>query len=244
MNVRVASLSKKYGSVRALIDVSITFTPGEIVAVLGPNGAGKTSLLGCLSGVLAADKGEVLFDDEPLRRDRMDLRRRFLFLPDFPMAFTGMTVLRHIGMVLRLYGADGAGAPERVVALLREFDLLPLADATVESLSRGQLYKTALAALIAADPELWLLDEPFASGMDPHGISTFKRHAREATKRGHTVIYSTQMLDAAERLADRVVILQHGAVRAFGSVAELQQQAGTSGGALEDIFRQLHEEGA
>jgi len=240
VNIRVANLSKKYGSVRALVDVSLDFMPGEIVAVIGPNGAGKTSLLGCLASVLAADKGKVLFDNEPLRRDRLDLRRRLLFLPDFPMAMPGITVLRHIGMILRLYNADDNDAPERVAALLKEFDLLPLADAAVETLSRGQFYKMALVSLIAADPELWLLDEPFASGMDPHGITGFRRHAREATKRGRTVIYSTQLLDAAERLADRIVILQHGTVRAFASVTELQRQ----GGALEDIFQQLHEEGA
>ena len=109
-----------------------------------------------------------------------------------------MTVLRHIGMVLRLYEADGDGMEERVIELMRDFDMLPLVEARMETLSRGQTYKAALCAMIAADPELWMFDEPFASGMDPRGLTAFRRHARDAANRGRTVMYTTQILDVAD----------------------------------------------
>jgi ABC-type multidrug transport system ATPase subunit len=112
----------------------------------------------------------------------------------------------------------------------------------LNTLSRGQVYKAALVALIAANPEVWLLDEPFASGMDPHGINMLKKYAREAVTQGRSIIYSTQILEIVEKFSDKVCILHQGEVRAFDSVT-LLEKAGQSGG-LEDIFRQLREEGS
>ena len=151
-------------------------------------------------------------------------------------------MIQHIGMVLRLHQADGPGIEEKVIELLVELDLLALADRPFESLSRGQRYKGALAAMMAVDPEVWLLDEPFASGMDPHGISSFKRQSREAAARGRTIIYSTQILDAAERFSDRVCIIYRGTMVAFDSVANLRDGSLPNEDVLESIFELLREE--
>ena len=109
------------------------------------------------------------------------------------------------------------------------------------SLSRGQAYKAGLIAMIAADRDLWLLDEPFASGMDPHGIDAFKRHARAAAERGRIVIYSTQLLDVAERFSDRVCVIHKGEVHAFDTLLALRDRAGDKGNVLQEMFRQLRE---
>jgi ABC-type multidrug transport system ATPase subunit len=178
MKIALENASKKFAKVLALRNVTVTFEPGQIVGLVGPNGAGKTTLLRCLAGILVCDHGQIRYDGDQLQRDRLDLRRRFHFLPDFPVFLPAPTMIRHIGMMLRLYQADGDGSEERVLQLLRDFDLLPLAEAAPLALSRGQLYKAALAGLMAVDPEVWLLDEPFASGIDPQGISVFRRQAR------------------------------------------------------------------
>jgi len=242
MKIELRGVLKSYRSVRALDHVSLEIEPGQVVSLLGPNGAGKTTLIRCLAGIAAPDKGALYFDEQEYRRDRMDLRRRIHILPDFPFHFWDQSVLRNIAIVLRLFEADGAEAENRVLELLREFDLLPLALRPVASLSRGQSYKAALVALIAADREVWLLDEPFASGMDPHGIDTFKRHARAAAKRGRTVIYSTQLLDLAERFSDRVCVIHKGEVRAFDTLESLRSRATGDGNVLEELFRSLREE--
>ncbi|MBM3880702.1 MAG: ABC transporter ATP-binding protein [Verrucomicrobia bacterium] len=244
MKIELRSVSKAFGALQALDRVSLELAPGQIVAVLGANGAGKTTLLRCLAGVAAPDRGMLLYDDETFQRDRVDLRRRLGFLPDFPFLYWQMSTLRHWGMLLRLYGVDRPGLEERAVQLLRDFDLLPLAEKPLQTLSRGQSYKAALAGLMLVEPELWLLDEPFASGMDPHGIDAFKQEARLAARRGCTILYSTQILEVAERFADRVCILHRGEVRAFETIAQLAAKAHGQGGALEDIFRQLRAEGA
>ncbi len=242
MLVELNSVSKRYGSVRALDRVSLAITPGQLVAVLGANGAGKTTFLRLLAGIAAPDSGTVSFDGEPLQREDLAQRRRFFFLPDFPALFPGESVLRNLSLILRLYEADRPGVEIRLVELLRDFDLLALSDAPVGTLSRGQIYKVALTALLAVDAELWLLDEPLASGMDPHGLSAFKRHTREAVARGRTVIYTTQVLDIVERFSDRVCLLHEGEVRAFAPVSELRPQAGGAGEVLETLFQQLREE--
>jgi ABC-2 type transport system ATP-binding protein len=241
MRIELRGVLKSYASVRALDRVSLQIDPGQIVSLLGPNGAGKTTLIRCLAGIAAPNKGAVYFDDQEFRRDRLDLRRRMHLLPDFPSHFWDQSVIRNIGIVLRLFDADNNGAEERVLELLRDFDLLPLALRPMGSLSRGQAYKAGLVMMLAADREVWLLDEPFASGMDPHGIDAFKRHARAAASRGRTILYSTQLLDVAERFSDRVCIIHKGEVRAFDTLDRLRDQAQDKGNVLEELFRQLRE---
>jgi ABC-2 type transport system ATP-binding protein len=242
MKITLTGATKSYGPLVALDHLSLELEPGQIVALVGPNGAGKTTLLRCLGGLAALDRGTIAYDGQIFNRGRVDLRRRLAFIPDFPCLFPEMSVLRHIGMTLRLYGADTDGAEDRVLARLRDFDLLTLAEMPVGTLSRGQAYKAALAAVLAVDPELMLLDEPFASGMDPNGIISLKTLVRDAAARGRTVIYTTQLLDVAETLADRVGVIDQGKLRAFSTIDELRVQGGGKDGVLEALFKKLREE--
>jgi ABC-2 type transport system ATP-binding protein len=241
MKIELRGVKKFYRSVRALDRVSLEIAPGQIVTLLGPNGAGKTTLLRLLAGIAAPDRGGIFFDDQEFRRNRMDLRRRIHILPDFPFLFWNETVLRNIAIVLRLFEADGAGAEGRVLGLLRDFDLLPLALRPASSLSRGQAYKTALVAMIAANREVWLLDEPFASGIDPHAIDAFKRHSRAAAGCGRTILYTTQLLDVAERFSDRACVIHQGEIRAFDTLEKLREKSADKDNVLEEMFRQLRE---
>jgi ABC-type multidrug transport system ATPase subunit len=242
MQVEFHSVDKIYGRTRALDRVSLSIDPGQIVAVLGANGAGKTTLLRMVAGLIRPDRGSVTYDGQPFRVDDLVLRRRLFFLPDFPPHFSGGSVLQSLGLLLRLYEADGPDAPARVVHWLEAFDLLELAEAPVASLSRGQSYKAALIALLVIDPELWLLDEPLASGMDSRGLSLFRAQAREAASRGRTVLFTTQLLDAAERFADRTCILHDGEVRIFESMATLRNRTtDTSDGVLAPLLEPLRD---
>ena len=241
MHIELRGVLKSYGSLRALDRVSLRIDPGQIISLLGPNGAGKTTLLRCLAGIAGPDAGDIYFDDQEFNRDRLDLRRRLHILLDFPHLFGDQSVVRNIGITLNLFEAGNDGANERVLELLRDFDLLPLALRPVNSLSRGQSYKAALVALIAANRDLWLLDEPFASGIDPHGIDAFKRCARQAVAAGKTIIYSTQILDVAERFSDRVCVVHQGEIRAYDTLANLRERASDKSNVLEELFRQLRE---
>lgn len=241
MRIDVTGLAKRYGRTRALNGVSLAIRSGAIVAVLGANGSGKTTLLRCLAGLAAPDQGEILYDGRVFARDEIELRRRLMFLPDFPFALWEMTPLQHMGMCLNVYGRHRPGVEELAVELLRELDMLPLADAPLANLSRGQFYKAALTGLMVVDPELWLLDEPFASGMDPQGISMFRKRAREATARGATILYTTQIVEVVERFSDLVCVLHEGELRGMGTLAELREQSARDE-ALAKIFLALKDD--
>jgi ABC-type multidrug transport system ATPase subunit len=165
------------------------------------------------------------------------------YLPDFPPVHPFQSVIDHISVVLKLYGKDGDSlAVDRIFAILQDLDLVGLARAPLVHLSRGQLYKAALAALMAVEPDLLLLDEPFASGMDPHGIYVFRQWARRQAEGGRIVLYSTQILEVAEGFADRVAILHAGRLRSFESVSELRSRAGDAReGVLASLLEQLRE---
>jgi len=237
MKVSLERLTKKFGRRLVLSSLDLEIPEGSIVSIVGMNGAGKTTLLYALAGLVALDHGTIRYDGEEFRRDRLDLRRRFMLLPDFPYFALATNLLEHLSLMLRLYERDAAAETEKVVGLLREFDLLPLVDAPLETLSRGQVYKVALVAMIAVDPDLWLLDEPLASGMDPLGIRAFEGHVRRAAQAGRTILYTTQMLDVAERFSDYAAILHDGQIRAFAPCSELKA-TGKEGG-LTQLFAQL-----
>jgi len=204
--------------------MSCEIEPGTILALLGANGAGKTTLLRCLATLVSPDGGDVLSDGDPLRRDRLDLRRRFLFLPDFPALFSNDDPLAVIAMHLKIWAADRPGVEDRVAELMDRLQIASLCGVPVGTFSRGQRYKTALAALAAIDPELWLLDEPFASGMDPQGIATFRLEAETAVReRGRIVVYSTQIVDLACGFSDQIGVLSRGSLRILHTERDLQR---------------------
>lgn len=237
MKVSLEGLTKKFGRQSVLSSLDLEIPEGSIVSIVGINGAGKTTLLYALGGMLTLDRGIVRYDGEVFQRDRLDLRRRFLLLPDFPNFPLANNLLEHVSLLLRLYERDTAAETERVMGLLREFDVLPLAVRPLSELSRGEAYKVALVGLIAVNPDLWLLDEPLASGMDPLGLRAFEAHVRRAAQAGRTIIYTTQMLDVAERLSDYAAVLHEGRIRAFAPCSELLAD-GKSGG-LTELFAQL-----
>lgn len=239
MQIELSHLTKAYGSTRALDDVSLTIPAGKVVAVIGLNGAGKTTLLRVLSGVFAPTGGSLLYDGESFSRGRLDLRRRLAYLPDFPALYADRTPLQHIALMLRVYAREAD--EDAILATLADFDLLPLAETLVHRLSRGQIYKVALAGLLAVQPELWLLDEPFASGLDPQGIAMVKQHARAAAARGGTVIYTTQILEIAERFCDLLCVIDHGRLVSAYTRADLDALPAHGAGSLESRLRQFRE---
>lgn len=241
MKIELSGVSKKYDGARALDDVSLTIEPGQVFALIGLNGAGKTTLLRTLGGVVSPTRGQVLYDGEKFVRSRVDLRKRQFFLPDFPMLYAHLTPLQHIAMMARLYDRDPATLEDAVVRVLGELDLLPLADSPIGRFSRGQIYKVALATLVLIKPELWLLDEPFASGLDPQGLAMLKDYSRAAAKAGATVIYSTQILEIAERFADRLCVIDGGRIREIYSKADLLAMPAEGPDSLEARLRQFRE---
>lgn len=242
MRLELSHVGKRFGAQRVLQDLTLSFAPGTVVAVIGLNGAGKTTLLRVLAGILVPERGRLSIDGARYNRDDLGQRQRLQFLPDAPFFVTGQTVVEHLATVLRLYGREAAGTAA-ALEVLTGLDLLTLAEANPASLSRGQRYKAALAGLLLAQPELWLLDEPFASGMDPRGIHMLRTRARAAAAAGATVVYSTQILEIAEPFCDRIIVLDQGRVGFDFSRAELEVMPRSGPGSLAETLAQFREPG-
>lgn len=205
-------LQKHYGPVRVFDRVNLSFDGGELVAVLGVNGAGKTTLLACLAGILGWTRGEVRVDGRRLSRNDMEQRRNLAMLPNGGLYFGFADTVRNAAIFSELWRGIDAVAPLDLEEWLERLGLLEVAFQPLVELSRGQVYKASLLALYCADPKIWLLDEPFAAGMDARGMEAFRRLGRAATERGRCVIYTTQFPELAARYADRVVVIGSGGI--------------------------------
>jgi ABC-type multidrug transport system ATPase subunit len=217
MDVVLRGLGKRFDREDVLTEIDLDLHPGQIVAVIGLNGAGKTTLLRCLAGVATPTRGTLRWNDCESLRDDMATHRQMMFLPDAPLLIEDQSVIENLVVFLRAYGREQAVSDADVVDVLKELDLLEHCTTKTARLSRGQRYKTALAALLLIKPELWLLDEPFASGMDPQGMLTLKRHGQRATAAGVCLVYTTQIIEIAERFCDVLLVIDRGRlVQRFG----------------------------
>ena len=208
MKMQLCGLSKGHGQNKIFDSIDARLEPGELVCLVGANGAGKTTLMKLMATLFAPSEGKILIDDEELDRNREDLRAKLHYLSDSPF-FLAKNPIGHICEAAVLYNRSLSEVKSQIVGWLEQFDLLDKAEHRISTLSRGQKYKVAFIGLLAAKPDLWLLDEPFASGVDPTGLSAIKRCISKACGAGHTVIYSTQIVEIAEQFADRVWVL-HG----------------------------------
>ena len=232
----VESLARRFGRVEAVVDVSLAVRPGEIVGFLGANGAGKTTTLRCIAGLLSPYHGRITVAGADLEREPRVAKTRLGFVPDRPMLYEKLSAREFLAFVAALYDLPAEAAERRAEALLVRLDLAPHASRTIEGYSLGMRQKTSIVAAMLHSPPLVMLDEPL-NGLDPPSARVLKDLLREHAAAGGGVLVSTHLLDVAERLCDRVVILRMGRVVIEGTLEELR--GGDAGRSLEDVFLEL-----
>ncbi len=232
----VRDLVCRYGAFTAVDGVSLEVRAGEIVGFLGPNGAGKTSTLRACAGLLRPAAGAIEIAGAPLLDRPLEARARLGFVPDDPFLYELLSAEEFLDFIAALYEVPAPLARERARALLERLELGDAANQLLESYSLGMRQKVSVIAALLHDPPLLMLDEPLG-GLDPRGARALKDLLRERTARGLGVLVSTHLLDVAERLCDRVVILERGRVLASGTLAELRGARGDA--TLEDVFLEL-----
>ncbi len=239
--LEVRGVSLHFGGLAALKEVSFGLEPGERLALIGPNGAGKTTVLRCVTGIVQATEGDIEVDGVRLADNEEEVKRRLAFVPEVPTPFEMLTVYEHLRFVAMAYDTmqDFEGRAEE---MMRRFDLTDKRDDLVLSLSKGMKQKLAVACAFIHDARAILLDEPLI-GIDPKGVHELKLLLTQARDDGKSILISTHMLDTAERLCSRIIILQHGRIVAEGSLEELHERAKVGEDAtLEDVFLHLTEE--
>ncbi len=241
--LEVDGLVKRYGRALAVDGLSFRVSAGEIVGLVGPNGAGKTTVLRCCVGILRPSAGAVRVYGHDSVAAPSEARRQMAFVPELPSLYPLLTVAEQIEFIARSYGPLADDFAARREALLRRFDLWPQRAKLTDSLSKGMRQKTALVAAFLHSARVILLDEPLI-GVDPAGIRQLKDLLLEARAGGAAIVVSTHLLDTAERLCDRILVLQAGRKRAEGSLADLRAAATGFGDAtLEELFMELTRDG-
>lgn len=238
--LRVEGLVRRYGALEAVAGVSFGVGAGEIVGFLGANGAGKTTTLRCIAGLLASHAGHIEVAGAALASEPRVAKARLGFVPDRPFLYDRLSAREFLAFVAALYDLPPEAAERRAESLLERLELAADASRTIEGYSLGMRQKTAVIAALLHSPPLLLLDEPL-NGLDPVSTRTLKDLLREHAAAGGGVLVSTHLLDVAERLCDRVVILRAGRVVAQGTLAELR--GAHAHRSLEDVFLELGRDG-
>ncbi len=236
--VEARALTKRYGDKVAVDNVSFDVYSGEVFGFLGPNGAGKTTTIKMIVGLLQPTSGTVSVAGHDVQTQARLAKASCGYVPDTPNLYaklTGRELLRFVG---DLYNLESNQVMHRTDELLRMFDLTSAANDTIDSYSHGMQQKTSLAAALMHDPKVLVLDEPTV-GLDPKSARLIKDILRQLADRGAAVMLSTHILEIAERMCDRIGIIDKGQLIAVGSMDELRTLDKTSQASLEDIFLSL-----
>src|SRR3954470_10520444 len=233
--LEVRHLRKSYGAITAVDDVSFSVGRGELVAVLGPNGAGKTTTVSIVSGLVTPDRGEVLIGGARLGGDTDPAKRRIGLVPQDLALYDELTARANLQFFGALFGLSGRSAADAIASVLTLVGLADRARDRVKTFSGGMKRRLNLAAGLLHDPDILLLDEPTV-GVDPQSRNAIFENLEALKRRGKALVYTTHYMEEAERLADRVVIIDRGRIVADDSVAGLRGSRPAPGsGSLEEV---------
>jgi len=230
-------LRKSFGELRAVVGVSLTLEPGRLLGLLGPNGAGKTTMVSMLTGLVTPDAGEVLVDGHRLAGDADSTKRRLGLVPQDLALYDELSARANLRFFGALYGLAGPALEHATTVALELVGLADRARDRVATYSGGMKRRLNLAAGLLHDPDVLLLDEPTV-GVDPQSRNAIFDNLQALKARGKALLYTTHYMEEAERLADRIVIIDHGRVIADDTLDGLYR-AHPGAGSLEKVFLAL-----
>ena len=235
--IQIECITKTYnGTVRAVDDLSLTVNNGEIVGFIGPNGAGKTTTLKMMTGILKPDSGTILINDFDMQKELLKAKQVIGYIADSPDMFLRLKGLEFMNLISDIYKVPVEVRKERIKTFATRFDLAEVLDKPMQSYSHGMRQKMIVAAALVHDPAVWILDEPL-TGLDPKSAYNLKSMMREHADAGNSVLFSTHVLEVAEKLCDKVIIINHGKSLFYGTLDELTKRYPDMD--LEKIFLEM-----
>jgi len=237
--IEVKSLSKAFGDIKAVNDVSFTANNGQVTGLLGPNGAGKSTTLRILYGLLRQDSGTALVDSIDIKSDRLRAQQKIGVLPDSHGLYIRLTAREHIHYFGRMHNIDENKLESQASELIRLLDMESIADRRVEGFSQGERMKVCLARSLVHDPPNVLLDEP-TNGLDVMTTRKVREIISELKRRNIMVLFSSHLMYEVSRLCDHIIIVSEGSIVASGTTDEIRATAGEDN--LEEAFVKLVEE--
>ena len=240
--LEVKKLSGGYANIPVLKDVSFQVADGELVGLIGLNGAGKSTTIKEIIGLLTPYEGQILIDGQTILGQAEAYRKKIGFIPETPSLYEELTLKEHLEVVALAYDLDWDAAFERAEKLLKLFRLEEKLDWFPVHFSKGMKQKVMIICAFMVQPSLLIVDEPFL-GLDPVAIQDLIDLLEQEKKRGTSILMSTHVLDSAEKMCDRFVILHQGQVLADGNLDQLRQSFGQADASLNDIYLTLTQKG-
>ncbi|MGJ7439238.1 ABC-2 type transport system ATP-binding protein [Streptococcus equinus] len=240
--LKIENLTGGYVNIPVLKNISFEVNDGELVGLIGLNGAGKSTTINEIIGLLTPYQGQITLDGLTLANNQADYRKKIGFIPETPSLYEELTLREHLETVAMAYNLEFEAAMARAKELLKLFRLSDKLDWFPINFSKGMKQKVMIVCAFMVNPSLFIVDEPFL-GLDPLAISDLTDLLAQEKAKGKAILMSTHVLDAAEKMCDRFVILHHGQVRAVGNLAELREAFGQEDASLNDIYIALTKEG-
>ena len=239
--IQLTDVSKSYnrGKIKAVDSLTLTVEPGEIFGFLGPNGAGKTTTIKMIVGLLRPDKGRIAVEGHDVVTKPLKAKQLTSYVPDYPSIYDRLTGLEYLNFIGDVYGVPKEERLERINKWLGIFELSQVITNPIQSFSHGMKQKIVLTAALLPSPRAMILDEPL-SGLDPRAAFQLKDLFREHCEQGKTLMFSTHIMEVAEKLCDRIGIIHKGRLVACGTMEELKT-LGRTEHSLESIFLELTE---
>ncbi len=236
--IKVKEIGKRFNEEWALRGVEMEVNKGEIVGLVGPNGAGKTTLLNIIAGVWLPSEGTTEIDGYSVGDRSRETNQLLGYIPDIPFMYPKLTGREFLQFVGSLYKVEQEAINGKISELEKALEISPWLDGLMEAFPRGVRQKMMLAAMLLHSPRILLLDEPTAN-LDPKSARIVKELLQRMAKQGASILLSTHILEIAERLCQRLVILDKGKIIAQGTIEELRQMAKSPLSNLEEIFLRL-----
>ena len=239
--IEIKNVSKSYVKDKKSVDsLNLEIKDGEIFGFLGPNGAGKTTTIRMITGILEPDGGDILIDGFSIRSNPLEAKKRFGFVPDNPDMFLKLKGIEYLNFLAEIYDVPIDESQQKIEKLTKKFEIYDNLNNTIESYSHGMRQKIVICGALISNPKNWILDEPM-TGLDPRSSFDLKEMMREHTKKGNAVFFSTHILDVAERLCDRVGIINKGKLVFVGTFEEMKAKFKEET-SLEELFLEITED--
>ena len=238
--IEIKNVSKSYVKGKKSVDnLTLEIKDGEIFGFLGPNGAGKTTTIRMITGILDADEGEILIDGKSIKREPLEAKKNFGFVPDNPDMFLKLKGIEYLNFMADIYDIPINIRKEKIESLTKKFEIYNELNNQIQSYSHGMRQKIVICGALLSEPKNWILDEPM-TGLDPKSSFDLKEMMREHSKSGKTVFFSTHVLEVAEKLCDRVGIINNGKLVFVGTFEEMKQKFKEQA-SLEELFLEITE---
>ena len=235
--IKAENLTMIYGKdFKAVDDLSFEIKPGEIVGFAGPNGAGKTTVIKMLTGILKPASGRAVINGFDIVKEPIEAKESFAYVADNPDILLQLTGLEYINYIADVYKVPTEDMEKRIIELAERFGIKDSMGVPMKDYSHGMRQKTMVISALIHNPPAWILDEPM-TGLDPSAAYELKQMMKEHAASNNAVLFSTHVLEVAEKLCDRIIIINHGKALYQGTVEDLQKAH--EGKDLESIFIEM-----